>query len=146
MARAEARTVVSVEVLEERDVVPPPGIGLQHVHLAMARAAPVGSAQEQRDEAAAQILGTVTGVEHLTAPGGVLDADGVAHGAGVALQAAQHDVVDGHPDRAAPVGVAPEHPRRGLSGLVVDGHVRALQIQRHRILQVVTRQRTQAVR
>ena len=47
-----------------------------------------------------------------------------AERSGVALQVAQHQVVDRHPDRPAPVGVAAEHAGARLAGLVVDGDVR----------------------
>ena len=65
---------------------------------------------------------------------------------GVALEVAQHEVVDRHPHRPAPVGVAAEHAGAGLAGLVVDRDVRPGEVDPQRVLLVVLRQRPQPVR
>ena len=63
----------------------------------------------------------------------------------VALERADHEVVEREPDRAPPVGVAPEHGGGRLGRLVVDGGRDALDVDAVRVVAVVGGQGPQPV-
>ena len=146
MGGPQPGAVITVEVLVEDHVVTPSCVVLQPGDRAEARPPTIRAAQEQGDQASAQVVGALGKACRVPAAGGVLDLDLCADGMGVALEAAQDQVVHGHPDRPAPVGVAAEHPGRRLRGFVVDRHLTTSQLHPHGVVLVVLRQRPQTVR
>ena len=53
------------------------------------------------------------------------------------LQRLDHEVVDGEPDRAAPVRVAAEHPRVGFRGQISHGQRLVVANERVRMILVI---------
>ena len=118
---ADRGAVVAVEVLAEDQVVLPGGVGLHLLGPAEACPPPVFVPGKQRDQPVLQVRGDPVEGEPLARAGRVLDLQVIAVEPVVALQRVDHEIVDREPDRAAPVGVAPEHGGGGLGRLVVDG-------------------------
>ena len=143
---AEPGAVVAVEVLVEHEVVLPRRVRLQPFDLPEARSAAVRPDDEQGDQALAQVVGDLAERERVPAAGRVLDLEVVAEEPVVALEGADHEVVEREPDRPAPVGVAAEHRRRRLGRLVVDRRPDPLDVELVGVLAVVRRHRAQAVR
>ena len=136
---AEPRTVVAVEVLVEEHVVPPLRIGLEALDPAEAGPPPVVAADEERDQALAQVGGDLPERELVPGAVRVLDLELVAEEAGIAVERLDHDEVDRHPDRPAPVRVAAEHAGRRLGRLVVDRRAHPVDVERERMLGVPAR-------
>ena len=143
---ADRGAVVAVEVLAEDQVVLPGRIGLHLLGPAEAGPPPVRVPGEQRDQPVLQVGDDQVQGEPLARAGRVLDLEVIAVEPVVALEGFDHQVVDRHPDRAAPVGVAAEHRRGRLGRLIVDRGLVALGVELVGMIAVVGRQRAQPVR
>src|SRR5215831_5905914 len=120
VAGAEAGAVVAVEVLVEEQVVPPVGIVLEFGDAAVDRTPAGGIADEDAGETPADFTRDFEQVHPVSGAGGALDAEVIAMKKVVHEEAADQEGVDGHPDGAAPVGIAAEHAGVGLGGEVGD--------------------------
>ena len=146
VAGAQPRAVVAVEVLVEQDVVAPVRIVLEFGRSAVDRPPAVGAAQEGAGQPAHQLLGDLEQGHAMARAGGAFDRERVAV-EGVEVDQRAHDQgIDRHPHRAAPVGVATEHAGVGFGRQVLHLEFLALDLERERMLQVMARQRADAVR
>src|SRR5215469_12351620 len=116
MARAEARTVVAVEVLVEEDVVAPVRVGLKLLRAAVDSTTALGVTQEDALEARGQLAAHLEEIHEFSGARGTLDLEIVAVVQVVLDERAQDQDVHRHPDRTAPVGIAAEHSGVGLGG------------------------------
>src|SRR5215218_3573113 len=78
MTGADARAVVAVEVLVKEDVVAPVRVSLHHFGVAEDRATAIGSAQEDRNQAARKIIGDLVEGKMLARAGRILHQEIVA--------------------------------------------------------------------
>ena len=120
MAGADACAVISMEVLEEKDVVPPVGVDLEDLGVAVDGAAAAVIAFEDRDHSSRNLGGDFPEVQLLTRAGGALHREVVAEPVVVLLQRLDEQIVDGKPDRTAPVGIAAEIARQRLRRGVIE--------------------------
>src|SRR5439155_16344499 len=118
--RADAGTVVAVEVLVEEDHVPPVGVPLELLRPAVDRPASVRAAQEDPGEPPRELAGHLPEIQPCPGTGRALDLEVVAVEVVELLQRLDEEIVHGEPDGAPPVRVATEEPARGLGRLVVD--------------------------
>src|SRR6185503_10518241 len=114
MRSAAAAAVVAVEVLVEQDVVLEVGIRLKFLVAAEDGAPPVRSAPEELEQAAAQLVGDLLERQHDAGSGRAFDGEAVAIVLMEAAQVFDQQIVDLHPDRAAPVRVAAEQSAVGF--------------------------------
>src|SRR5262245_31106604 len=143
--RPEPGAVVAVEVLVERHVVLPRRVGLELLGAAVEGPAAVRAREPDGDEPVGEVLGDLGEGPLLARAGRVLELEVVPEEAVVDHELADGEVVDRHPDRAAPVRVAAEHRRRRLRGLVVDPGARH-PLQRVRVVLVALRDGAKPVR
>ena len=130
--------VVAVEVLVEHEVVLPVRVVLQPLDPAEAGPAPVrADAGRSRPAGPTGRRRRRRGCSRVPGAGRVLDREVVAEEAVVALEDADHQVVEREPDRAAPVRVAAEHVGGRLGRLVVDRRADALDVEHVGVLAVV---------
>src|SRR5262245_56709498 len=145
VGRTEPGAVVAVEVLVERQVALPRRVCLELLRAAVDGAPAIRTREPDGDEPVGEVLRDLREAPLLARAGRVLELEAVAEEAVVDHELADRQVVDRHPDRPAPVGVAAEHRRRRLCRLVVDpcaGHA----LERVRVVFVALRHRAQAVR
>src|SRR5581483_5345098 len=117
---AETGTRLAVEVLVERDQVVPRGVALEEVVASEDRPRSVGALHEDRDEARRELVGHLLERQMPAGASRALDDEVVAEVAVVHPQRLQQEVVDGEPNRSAPVRVAAEEARRRLARFVVE--------------------------
>ena len=135
--RAEPGPVVAVEVLAEHQVVLPGRVVLHPLDTPEARTSPVRTDHEDRGQPFTQIRDDGGQGQLPAGPCRVLDRVVVAEEAVVALQRADHHVVQREPQRTAPVGVAAEHRGGRFGGFVVDSRPYAVDLELVRVLAVV---------
>ena len=135
-----------MEVLVERHVVAPERISLELLVRPEHWPPFIGATQEDRREPPRDVVGDFG--ERRLAPrtGRVFDPKVRAEEPCEPAQRFDDVVVDRHPDRAAPVGVAAEQVRRRLAGFVVDARLQAVDVEDERRGAVACRQRAQAIR
>src|ERR1019366_6060044 len=92
---AQSRPVVTVEVLVELDVVPPPRIRAEPLDLPEARTPPVAADEEDRDQPPTQVRRDLPVGALLPRAGRVLDGDVVAVEAAEPLEGGAHEEVEG---------------------------------------------------
>ena len=95
---------------------------------------------------APQVLADLLERPLLARAGRVLERQVVAEVARVAEHRVDDEVIDGEPDRTAPVRVAAEHRGRGLGRLVVDRRLVPTHVEVERVLEVPARDRAEPVR
>jgi hypothetical protein len=130
----------------KHQVVLPGRVVLQPLDTSEAGTPPVRTDQEDRDQSLAQVGDDRAQRQLPAGPRRVLDHVVVAEEAVVALQRADHQVVEREPQRSAPVGVAAEHPGGRFGGCVVDSRPHAADLELVRVLAVIAGQRAQPVR
>src|SRR2546427_7121017 len=108
MARANTGAVVAVEVFIQPDEVPPVGVGLELGDASVDRPSPVRPAQENAGQASGELRRHVPEGRARTRPGWALDLKAGAVEVVELLKGLDQEVVDGKPDRSAPVGVSAE--------------------------------------
>src|SRR5436309_5234648 len=119
MARADARAVVAVEVFVQPDEVPPVRIGLELGDASVDRPSPIRSAQENTGQASGELSRYVPEGRALTRSGRALDLKAGAVEVVELLEGLDQQVVDGKPDRSAPVGISAEEARARFCRFVV---------------------------
>ncbi len=145
VAGAQAGAVVAVEVFVEKDVVLPVRIVDELARAAEDRTAAFVVEQEDAGHAIRQLLGDLVERHVLARAGRALDAELVAVERVHLNQRADDERVDRRPDRPAPVGVAAEHPGVGLGRKIADAVFAAAGVEHVRVLQVIARDRADAV-
>ena len=119
MAGSQARAVVTVEVLEEEQVILPMGIGLEllctSIHWPPARFIP----QEDPLQTIGYLPGYLEQIHQLARASGTLDFEVVSVIQIELKQRTNEQRIHRHPDWPAPVGVAAEHARVGFSRKVI---------------------------
>src|SRR5437879_12663902 len=105
MARADAGAVVAVEVFVQPDEVPPVGVGLGLGDAPVNRPSPVRPAQENAGQASGVLGSHVPEGRALIRSGRALDLKAGAVEVVELLKGLDQQIVDGKPDRSAPVGV-----------------------------------------
>ena len=113
---------------------------------AVDRTAPVTVAQEGPGEPTGQFLGHFEQRHHLPRAGRAFHLQVVAVIPVVGDQGPDQEHVDGEPDRAAPVGVAAEHPGSRLGRLVLHAVFRTVNVEGVGVIQVPARDRADPVR
>src|SRR2546425_1916137 len=119
MARANAGTVVAVEVFIKPDEIPPVGVGLELGDAPVDRPSPVRSAQENAGQASGELSRYVPEGRARSRPGWALDLEAGAVEMVELLKGLDQQVVDGKPDRPTPVGVSAEEARARFRRFVV---------------------------
>ena len=94
------------------------GIGLKFFIIAENRTSPVGTAQEDLEQSAAQFVRDLVQRQHNPGAGRTLDLQIVAVEQIEAAQVLDQQIIDWHPDGPAPVRVAAEHAAVGFARLV----------------------------
>src|SRR5437667_4307735 len=119
MARADASAVVAVEVFVQPDKIPPVGVGLELGDAPVDRPPPVRPSQENAGQASGELRRYVPEGRALTRSGWALDLEAGAVEVVELLKGLDQQIVDGKPDRSAPVGVSAEETRARFCRLVV---------------------------
>src|SRR5512145_965023 len=119
MARADAGAVVAVEVFVQPDEVPPVRVGLELGDASVDRPSPIRPAQENAGQASGELSRYVPESRAQTRPGRALDLEAGAVEVVELLKGLDQEVVDGKPDRSAPVGVSTEEAGARFCGFVV---------------------------
>ena len=119
MARADAGAVVAVEVFVQPDEVPPVGVSLELGDAPVNRPSPVRPAQENTGQASGELSRYVPEGRALARSGRALDLKAGTIEVVELLKGLDQQVVDGKPDRSAPIGVAAEEARARFRGFVV---------------------------
>src|SRR5690348_12538427 len=105
--RSYASTRIPVEVLVKRDQVMPGRIALKPLERTEDRAAAV-AVEEDSNQPARDLVGDLIERHQLSRSGRTLDGEIAAEVAVINPQSFDQQVVDGHPYRPSPVGVAAE--------------------------------------
>src|SRR5262245_1944504 len=106
VAGAQPGAVVAVEVLEEGHPVLPVRVGLEEADVAQDGAAALGVSEEDPDEAASDLVGGPVERHSALAAAWELHRQARSIIAVILAKRLDHQVIDGEPDRAPPVGVA----------------------------------------
>src|SRR4051794_25474611 len=113
MARADAGTIVAVEVLVKEDVIPPVRVRLELFCTTVDWPASLVVAFKGADQALCQFPGDVEQIHEISGTCWALYLERVpVVGSHPQQRGIQHHV-DGHPNRPAPIGVATEHTAVG---------------------------------
>src|SRR3954451_21110354 len=134
-----------MEVLVQRHDVLPARISRRPFVGAPYRPATVGISREDADEAMRDLVRRISKRDLPTASGWKLHSERVAQVGVEPTQRPHQQVVEGHPDRAAPVAVAAEQPALRLTGFVVDAAVVTLDVDADWIVSVLFGHRPQPV-
>ena len=118
MAGAQARAVVAVEILEERDIVAPVRISLEEGAVAQNRPAIALVAGENRDQTPGELGGDLGQRRPLRSTARQSSGQARAVVAMILPERLDHQIVDRKPDRAAPVGITAIDGGRRLGRLV----------------------------
>src|ERR1700704_3086875 len=110
MTSAESCTVIPVEVLEEQEQIPPVGIGLEFFHGAVHRAATIFIAQKDVSKAAGKLSGDVPKTHLRSGARRKLEQKTPAGEEVKLLKRFDQKIIQGKPDRPAPVGIPAEQP------------------------------------
>jgi hypothetical protein len=143
---AEAASILAVEVLVERDVVAKMRVVLELGIAAEDRPAAVGSPQEQGRQPSREFVGDLAEAHLHPRAGGTFDLEVVAVVIVKAPETFDHHEVDRHPDRAAPVRVAPEKAAVRLARQIFHAVMRAIVLERIGMVEIAARQGPDAVR
>src|SRR5437899_7654042 len=147
MRGAESFPRLAVEVFMEQQLVPPGGILLEERARSPDRTATRGVAMEEAQKTAYEIVGHGAEMSEPSGAGRELDRERVAEAGVQAAERADHEVVEGEPDRPPPVGIAAELPPRRLGGLVIEHELASARRldEDERVVAVVSRERAQPV-
>src|SRR5262245_15105576 len=145
MARPDPRAVVAMKILIEQDVVAPVRIALEGGGLAEDGTVALRIAQEDAGQPVTDLFGDLPERHLLARPGGALDGERVAKVVVEGDQPADQQDVDRHPDRPAPVRVAPEESCARLRWLIVYAVFTAAKRDDIGMLQVFARERADPV-
>src|SRR5215471_14576244 len=118
VACPQSGTVVAVEILVELNVITPMGILLKFLYTPIHRPSTVLPLPEDVGQAARDFLGDLIEVHLSAGVGRALDGKIIAVVGVVLEKGADNQSIDGHPDRAAPVRVAPKHARVRFAGQI----------------------------
>src|SRR5262245_19718029 len=113
VARTDARAVVAVEVLVERDQVAPVRVALEEFRSTVDGTTAVGAGQEQSAQASRQLGGDLPEVELPAGARGAGDGEALAEVVVKLLERLDQQEIDGKPHRAAPVRIAAKEVRGG---------------------------------
>src|SRR2546427_3350262 len=119
MARANTGAVVAVEVFVQPDKISPVRVGLELGDASVDRSSPIRPAQENTGQTSGEVSRYVPEGRALTRSGRALDLEAGAVEVVELLKGLDQQVVDGKPDRSAPIGVAAEEARARFRGFVV---------------------------
>src|SRR5262249_12506757 len=119
MAGPDACIGIRMEVLVEQDVVAPVLIAPSAVK-AMGRPAAFLIADEQARQPSRELLADLEEIQLAARADRTLDLEVVAQGGILVDQGADEHELHRHPDRAAPVGVPPEHPAVRVTRDITD--------------------------
>src|SRR5215212_2479360 len=145
MTGADAGAVVAVEVLVKEDVVAPVRVCLHHLGRAEDRATAIGSALEDRNQAARDIIGNLVEGKMLAGAGRILHLKIVAKATMQIAQPSDQDEIRWHPDRTSPVRVAAKHPGARLGRLIADRQDLVPGAQFEGVVEVVPAERSDTV-
>ena len=120
---AKSRPVVAMKVFKERKVVAPVWVFLKLARSPVHRPPAILVLQEDAVEAARQLFCDLVQVHLSSRPSRAFDGEFIAVVAVILQQRPDNQAVYGHPDRPAPVGVAPEHASVRLRRQVRDAVV-----------------------
>src|SRR5262245_3413506 len=115
MVGAESAAGLAVEVLVKEDEVLPVRVGRVPRVLAMQRAWPRCSGEEERGESSRELARDFTERHPMARSGGALHGELITIEVVVALERFDEEIVHRKPDRAPPVRVATKQPGRGLA-------------------------------
>src|SRR4029453_19231562 len=136
MARADAGAVVAVEVFIQPDEVSPMRVGLELGDASVDRSSPIWPAQENTGQASGKLSRYLPEGRALTRSGRALDLKAGAVEVVELLESFDQQVVDGKPDRSAPVGVSAEEARARFCGFVVHAVLVTIDHERVRMVSV----------
>src|SRR5688572_16714768 len=140
MAGAQARSVVAVKMLIKQDAIAPVRIVLEVSSPAIDGPPAPLVLQEDIGEPAADLFGDLIQVHVPAGAGGTFHRELVAVVGVVLQERSDHQGVDRHPDRAAPIGVAAEHAGVGLSRQVRDAILLPAGLNAVGVIGVITRE------
>src|SRR5258705_13593819 len=120
MARANAGAVIAVEVFVQPDEISPVRVGLELGDASVDRPSAIRPAQENTGQASGELSGYVPEGRALTRSGRALDLKAGTIEVVELLKGLDQQVVDGKPDRSAPVGISAEEPRARFVRVVVE--------------------------
>src|SRR5262245_13395862 len=118
---AEADARVTVKIFVEQDVVAEIGVALQLVVVAVHRAAAGWIAQKETRQASGDFFRYFVDGDKAARARRAFDFEVVAVVVVKLLQRFDDQVIDGEPNRSAPVGIPAEGTRARFGGLVVHG-------------------------
>ena len=126
VASAAAPTCVAIEVFVEQNQIAPVGIGRVAIFIAVTRSAAVCVGCEYLYESSRKLGGDFVEVHIAAGTCWAFDLEVIAVEIMIALERFDNRVVDGEPNRAAPVGIATERVSRGFAGIVIDAELTEL--------------------
>src|SRR5271155_1790615 len=146
VAGTDARAVVAVEILVEKDVVSPMRVSLEFLRAAKDRPAPRAVPDKCSDEPFCQLLPDLEQCQVFPRAGRALHLEGVAV---ISTQPQEGEVeqeVHRHPDRPPPVGVSAEHPAVRVARKIGNAIFLAAKSENEGMVQVVARESANAMR
>src|SRR5579883_735245 len=111
MIGADASTVVAVKVFVKQNEVFPVRVALEHFDAARHGAPSIRPAQEEMNQAAREVRGHGPQIHFVARTRGAFDTEILAVIVMKFLQRFDNEVVDGKPDRSAPIGIAAKNSR-----------------------------------
>src|SRR5215468_3664221 len=144
MTGSSACTRIRMKVLVEEDVVTPVLIAPPTVK-AMSRAASVLVADEQARQPSRELLADLEESQLASRADRTLDLEVVAQVGILVDEGADEHELHGHPDRAAPVGVTPQHPTVRVTRDISDPVLLSARVEDIGVLGVISGQRANPV-
>src|SRR5918994_7629497 len=140
MAGADARAVIAVEILVERNQVAPVRIALKLLGAAEDRPPPVLIARKNSCQPLRNLACDLPEIGCLTGAGRAFYLVAIAEKEMEFLQRFDKQEIYWKPDRTAPVGVAPEKTGARFRRLVIDPILHAIDFESVRVVAVIARQ------
>src|SRR5690348_16901349 len=146
MACADAGAVVAVKVFVEQHMIPPVRIPLKQFRAAEHRPPAITVPKERPDEATRKLRGHLPDRRLPSRPEGIFHPVLIAEKEMKLLKRFDEQIVDGEPDRSAPIRIPAELRSARFRRLVVDSVLMAHDVQDVRMIPVIAGQGANAVR
>jgi hypothetical protein len=134
--RAETPTCFSVEIFVKEDEVAPMRITGETRIISMTWPAARRVGQEDTRQPSAEFIRDLLEIHYTTGTGGTLDLKRIAVEMMIPFERLDQQIVDGKPDRPAPVRIAAEEVSAGFARVEIDAMLHAVRVKDTRVLLV----------
>src|SRR5579883_440725 len=145
VARSDTGAVIAMEIFVKQRIIAPVGIVLECFRTAKNRPPAILVTSENAGEAPSDLGGDLEQIHLAAGACRKLHFERVSVVAVKTQQRSKEDGIEGHPDGTAPVRISPEKARIRFGGQVRDAVILSMHVKDVGMIQVVARQRTNAI-